>query len=45
VGAFAAPPLGNALEAIDPGLPFVFWGGLAALGLPLLFFLKGNPNE
>jgi NNP family nitrate/nitrite transporter-like MFS transporter len=40
LGAFVAPPLGNSLEAINPGLPFVLWAGLAALGLPLLYLVK-----
>ncbi len=44
-GAFAAPPLGNALESIDPGFPFVFWGVLAALGLPLIFMLKSRTDK
>ena len=45
LGAFAAPPLGNSLEAISQGLPFIFWAGLAALGLPLLFFMKSGTSK
>lgn len=36
VGNLIAPPLGNALAAIAPGAPFVFWAGL--LGVCLLAF-------
>jgi NNP family nitrate/nitrite transporter-like MFS transporter len=43
LGAFFAPPLGNSLADINPGLPFIFWAGLSALGFPLLFFVKEEP--
>jgi MFS family permease len=33
VGALIAPPIGNSLAAITPGLPFVFWAGMALAGL------------
>ncbi|RPJ36479.1 MAG: MFS transporter, partial [Chloroflexi bacterium] len=33
VGNLLAPPLGNSLAAIAPGLPFVFWAALTCLGL------------
>lgn len=33
VGNLLAPPLGNSLAAIAPGLPFVFWSALTGLGL------------
>ena len=42
VGAFLAPPIGNSLETIDPGAPLVFWGCLAAAGLPLILMLKSK---
>jgi hypothetical protein len=32
--------VGNSLESISPGAPFVFWGCLAAIGIPILFFVK-----
>lgn len=32
VGGVIAPPLGNSLAQVDPGLPFVLWGGMALLG-------------
>ena len=40
IGAFLAPPLGNSLTAFGPGLPFVLWAVLSAMGLPLFLFLK-----
>jgi sugar phosphate permease len=42
LGAFAAPPIGNSLAEFNSGLPFVFWGVLAAVGIPLLFFIKSR---
>lgn len=45
VGAFLAPPLGNSLAHIDPGYPFFFWAGLAALSLPMLFFIKNRTGQ
>jgi sugar phosphate permease len=45
VGAFLAPPLGNSLAKIDPGYPFFFWAGLAALALPMLFFVKNRTGR
>jgi MFS family permease len=40
VGAFLAPPLGNSLTAFGPGLPFILWAALSAMGLPMFLFLK-----
>jgi NNP family nitrate/nitrite transporter-like MFS transporter len=46
LGAFAAPPLGNKLAGINPGMPFVFWSILAALSLPLFLLLReSKPRE
>ena len=45
VGAFLAPPLGNSLAAINQGYPFFFWSGLAALSLPMLFFIKNRTGQ
>jgi MFS transporter, NNP family, nitrate/nitrite transporter len=42
VGAFIAPPIGNSLESIGPQWPFIFWGGLAALGIPLMLLVKSK---
>jgi cyanate permease len=33
VGGLLAPPLGNSLSTLSPGLPFVFWAGMALVGL------------
>ena len=33
LGNMLAPPLGNSLASISPNLPFLFWAGLALLGL------------
>jgi CP family cyanate transporter-like MFS transporter len=40
IGAFLAPPLGNSLTALGPGLPFVLWALLSAMGLPLFLLLR-----
>ncbi len=32
VGALIAPPIGNSLAALSPGLPFLFWAGMALAG-------------
>ncbi len=33
LGGWLAPPLGNSLAAMGPGVPFLFWAGLCAAGL------------
>jgi ACS family glucarate transporter-like MFS transporter len=33
IGNLISPPLGNKLADISPGLPFVFWAGLAVIGI------------
>lgn len=33
IGNLLAPPLGNSLAGISPGLPFLFWASLTGLGL------------
>ena len=40
VGAAIAPPLGNSLKSFGQAWPFIFWGLLCALGIPLLFAIK-----
>jgi CP family cyanate transporter-like MFS transporter len=42
---FASPPIGNSLATEGaPGLPFLFWSGLAALALVAFFLLRrGRP--
>jgi MFS transporter, NNP family, nitrate/nitrite transporter len=42
VGAFIAPPIGNSLQSLGPQWPFIFWGGLAALGIPLMLLVKSK---
>jgi predicted MFS family arabinose efflux permease len=44
-GAFITPPIGNSLASFNPGMPFIFWGILPALSIPLLFFIKGNSQS
>ncbi len=45
VGAFLAPPIGNSLADINPGYPFYFWSALAAMSLPLVFFIKNRTGQ
>jgi MFS family permease len=40
VGRLIAPPLGNSLADISPGLPFIFWAFLAAMGLLVLCLVR-----
>jgi len=40
LGAFYAPPVGNRLAVINPSLAFLFWSGMALLGLVLSFFVR-----
>ena len=40
IGNLLSPPFGNKLADFSPGLPFVFWAGLAVLGLISLSFTK-----
>jgi predicted MFS family arabinose efflux permease len=39
-GNLISPPLGNKLAALSPSLPFLFWAGMATLGLISLAFAK-----
>jgi NNP family nitrate/nitrite transporter-like MFS transporter len=39
VGYTFAPPVGNSLEAIYPGLPFVFWAALSLTALVIFLFV------
>jgi MFS family permease len=36
IGSLVAPPIGNSLAGIAPGLPFLFWAAMAALGFVVL---------
>jgi fucose permease len=40
LGSLIAPPLGNSLADIAPGLPFIFWAALAAVGFSGLYLAK-----
>ena len=40
VGNLIAPPIGNSLSITAPGLPFLFWAGLALAGILGLYALK-----
>jgi cyanate permease len=42
VGNLFSPPIGNRLADISPGLPFVFWAALVALGLVSLAFTSSS---
>jgi len=43
LGSFSAPPIGNSLAGISPGMPIIFWGILAAVSVPLFLFIKKAP--
>ena len=43
IGSLVASPIGNQLGTINPGLPFIFWAAMAALGLASLALVK-NPK-
>ena len=40
IGNLLAPPIGNSLGDISPGLPFFFWAGMVLLGLAGLFLAR-----
>ncbi len=40
IGSVTSPPLGNSLEAISPGTPFLFWAALSVVALAVLFFVR-----
>ena len=44
-GNLLAPPAGNRLADFFPGAPFLFWGGLAALGIISLVFVKSPSSK
>jgi len=44
IGNFLSPPIGNKLADVFPGLPFVFWAGLAVMGLVSLSFVKSSQS-
>jgi MFS family permease len=40
LGGLVAPPLGNSLAEMTPGLPFVFWAALTVVGFFGLYLVK-----
>ena len=40
LGNFFAPPVGNRLAVINPGYAFLFWSGIALVGLIVSFFVR-----
>lgn len=46
VGGLVAPPLGNSLATYNLSFPFLFWAGMALMGLVCLSFVKEEkPRE
>jgi len=42
IGAVLSPPAGNSLAIYGPGLPFLFWAGLALMGLIGFALVRGE---
>jgi hypothetical protein len=40
IGYAIAPPMGNSLETLQPGIAFVFWAGFSIAALVLFSFVK-----
>jgi cyanate permease len=40
IGNLIAPPLGNSLALTAPGLPFIFWAGMAVVGFIGIYLAK-----
>ncbi len=40
IGGALAPPIGNSLASISPGLPFIFWAGMSVVALIAILFVK-----
>lgn len=45
IGNLIAPPIGNSLAEVSPGLPFLFWAALALVGLVGLFAAREGAAE
>jgi MFS family permease len=45
VGIVIAPPVGNSLASLHPGLPFIFWTALSAAALFTLAAMKERPQS
>jgi MFS family permease len=43
IGYTFAPPAGNSLATLQPGLPFVFWAGLSLAALVIFLFAREKP--
>jgi len=45
LGNLFSPPLGNKLEQITPGTPFIFWAVMALIGVAFLFLTKDKTRN
>ncbi len=45
IGSVLSPPAGNSLSVYNPGLPYLFWAGLALLGLVGFALVKEGREE
>ena len=45
LGNLIAPPLGNGLAAVAPGLPFVFWAVLTVVGMEGLYAIRTRDTQ
>jgi MFS family permease len=45
LGNVLSPPIGNWLAGIAPGLPFLFWAGLAIGGMASLAFVQSRKSS
>jgi MFS family permease len=45
LGNLISPPIGNKLAEIAPGAPFVFWAGVAVLGMISLLFVRSQSRR
>jgi MFS family permease len=45
LGALLAPPLGNSLAAVDPGLPFIFWAVICVAGMTSLYAIRASDSQ
>ncbi|MGB7539726.1 MAG: MFS transporter [Anaerolineales bacterium] len=44
LGNLISPPIGNKLAEIAPGAPFLFWAGMAQLGIVSLLFVRSGSH-
>ena len=45
IGNVIAPPVGNSLASLNPGLPFIFWAALSAAAFFTLAGMKQRPRS